>query len=149
MSYTSKRLYRSRNGKFFGVCQGIADWRDLPVEFVRLFVILAFVFTGFFPVGVIYFLAALILPLEPEGQHSGRSSRRDFQRGHGAHRKQRFHGSMYEDERSDERRESRQNIYEDVRDDFNDLKDRVRNMEDQVFDKEKDWDSRFKGNKDQ
>ena len=117
MVYTKKRLYRSRNGRVFGVCQGIADWRDLPVEYIRLFVILAFVFTGFFPVGVLYFLAALILPKEPEGftrQQSG-------------------------NEKSD-----RSRMYEDVSRDFNDLKDRVRNMEDRVFDKERDWDDRFK-----
>lgn len=34
-------------------------------------------------------------------------------------------------------------MYKHARDDFNDLKNRVRNMEDQVFDKEKDWDDRF------
>lgn len=140
MTYTSKRLYKSRNGRIFGVCQGIADWRDLPVEFVRLFVILIFVFTGFFPVGVIYFLAALILPLEPEGyQAEGRG--RDPRRGG---RGRRFHGRMYEAEGRAETQDNRQRMYENVRDSFNDLKDRVQNMEDHVFDKEKDWDDRFK-----
>jgi phage shock protein C len=117
MAYTKKRLYRSRRGKIFGVCQGLADWRDLPVEYVRLFVILLFLFTGFFPVGVLYFLAALILPREPEG-HESRSSRTNSR--------------------------TRERMYEDIHQDFNDLKDRVRNMEDQVFDKEKDWEERFK-----
>jgi len=118
MTYTGNKLYRSRRGKIFGVCQGIADWRDLPVEFVRLFMILAFLFTGFFPVAILYFLAALIIPMEPEGYEGSRKSRGQ-----------------------DESRESK---YENVRRDFNDLKDRIRNMEDKVFDKEKDWEDRFK-----
>ena len=117
MACTKKRLYRSRNGKVFGICQGIADWKDLPVEYIRLFVILAFVFTGFFPVGVLYFLAAIILPKEPEGMNRN--------------------SSRY---RSDSGRDR----YGDAKRDFEDLKNRVRNMESRVFDKEKDWEDRFK-----
>jgi phage shock protein PspC (stress-responsive transcriptional regulator) len=45
----TKKLYRSKHGEVFGVCQGIADWRDLPVGPVRLIVLLAIVFTGIFP----------------------------------------------------------------------------------------------------
>ncbi|MDC7235149.1 MAG: PspC domain-containing protein [Spirochaetales bacterium] len=119
MAYSAKKLYRSRNGKIFGICQGIADWRDLPVDFIRLFMILAFLFTGFFPVGILYFLAALLIPLEPAGY------RDSFTEGN----------------------ENRKDRYENVRRDFNDLKDRVRNMEGRVFDKERDWDERFKKDK--
>lgn len=142
MAYMRKRLYRSRNGRFFGVCQGIANWRDLPVEYVRLFVILAFIFTGFFPVGVLYFLAALILPLEPEAENSGQS-RGNFRYENGPHGNRRSSNRVYEEDRSHGADKSRQSLYENVREDFNNLKDRVRDMEDQVFDKEKDWDDRF------
>ena len=64
-----KRLYRSRDGLLFGVCRGIAEWKDLPVGWVRFFTILAFMSTGFFPVGLIYLLAGLFLPIEPHGYY--------------------------------------------------------------------------------
>ena len=118
MAYAKKRLYRSRNGKIFGVCQGIADWRDLRVEYIRIILIMAFIFTGFFPVGALYFLAALIIPMEPEGYNSC-SDRSEWM--------------------GDKSR-----MYNNVREDFRDLKNRVRNMEEKVFDKEKDWEDRFK-----
>ena len=44
-----KKLYRARNGQVFGVCQGIANWRDLPVDAVRLVMIVIILVTGFFP----------------------------------------------------------------------------------------------------
>ncbi len=116
-TYGTGRLYRSRRGKIFGVCQGLADWRNLPVEYIRIFLIMAFIFTGFFPVGILYFLAALVLPLEPEGQASS------------------------DDFRNTEENRSRR--YESVRREFEDLKEKVKDMEGRVFDKEKDWDERF------
>ncbi len=113
MAYTAHKLYRSRRGKIFGICQGLAEWRDLNVTYIRLFMVIAFLVTGFFPVGILYFLAALLLPLEPEG----------------------FGG--------DEDRERSQDQFDGVRRDFSDLKDRVRKMEERVFDRERDWDNRF------
>lgn len=117
MAYSARKLYRSRRGKIFGICQGIADWRDLPVEYIRIFMILVFIFSGFFPVGILYFLAALIIPVEPEG-----------------YRNTTFGGAD----------DSRKDRFDNVRRDFSDLKDRVKNMEGRVFDKERDWDERFK-----
>lgn len=120
MAYSARKLYRSRRGKIFGICQGIADWRDLPVEYIRIFMILVFIFSGFFPVGILYFLAALIIPVEPAG---------------------------YGESKFGEADEKRKDRYENVRRDFSDLKDRVKNMEGRVFDKERDWDERFKKDK--
>ena len=117
MTYAHKRLYRSRHGKIFGVCRGIADWRNLPVEYIRLFMILAFIFTGFFPVGLIYFLAALVLPMEPEGT-------RDY----------RFSESRNEPGRG----------FENFRREARDLKDRISRMENRIYDKEKNWEERFR-----
>ena len=31
----TRRLYRSRNGEILGVCKGIAEWRDYPVDTPR------------------------------------------------------------------------------------------------------------------
>jgi phage shock protein C len=63
--YNSKRLYRSRKGQMIaGVCAGLAEHFGVDVNLVRL----AFaVFTIFFGVGVLIYLAAwVILPEEGE-----------------------------------------------------------------------------------
>ncbi len=63
-----KRLYRSPRGKIFGVCAGIAEWRDLNVDIVRLIVGISILSTGFFPGALIYLGLALIIPMAYEGQ---------------------------------------------------------------------------------
>jgi phage shock protein C len=74
-SYAGKnKYYRSRDGIIFGICQGIADWRDLPVFYIRLTFFILLIVTGFFPALLIYLIAGIILPLEPE---QGRGSFRD------------------------------------------------------------------------
>jgi len=103
----TKKLYRSRDGKIFGICQGLADWKDLPVKPLRLIVAISIIATSVFPGVLIYALMALIIPLEPS--YSKRYS-------------------------SDQ--ESMRSWYEN-------LKRKVENMEDQIFDKEADWDQRF------
>ncbi len=60
-----KRLYRSPRGKIFGVCAGIAEWRDLNVDIVRLIVGISILSTGFFPGALIYLGIALIVPMAP------------------------------------------------------------------------------------
>mgnify|MGYP001820053864 CR=1 FL=1 len=125
-----KRLYRSRNGMIFGVCQGIADWQELPVGYLRLGVVVALIFTGFFPVGLLYLAAGFFLPLEP------RRGKSDY----------------YERDargKRDYRRESRKEksggfSFDDIKEEFDDLSSRVNRMEDEVIDKEKDWEKRFK-----
>jgi phage shock protein C len=59
-------FYRSRHGKIFGVCQGIADHNGLSVFWLRFFVVILAIFTGFFLVLGIYLAAALLMKLEPE-----------------------------------------------------------------------------------
>lgn len=66
----TKRLYRSPRGKVFGVATGLAEWRDLPADPVRLIVFLTILFTGFFPGALIYLAAALIIPMNPGGSES-------------------------------------------------------------------------------
>jgi phage shock protein C len=48
-----------------GVCKGLADHFDFSVFWTRVIVLLLFLFTGFWPVGVMYIVAGLILKLEP------------------------------------------------------------------------------------
>lgn len=62
---TSKGIYRSRNGLFMGVCKGLADNFDFSVTWFRIIIFILFLFTGFWPVGVMYILAGLILKVEP------------------------------------------------------------------------------------
>lgn len=71
----SRKLYRSRNRAIFGVCRGFAEWKDLPVGWIRFFTLLAFTSTGFFPVGLLYLLAAFLIPLEPYDSSCRDSSR--------------------------------------------------------------------------
>lgn len=42
------------SGWVAGVCAGIADYFGWSVKLIRVLVILAFVFSGFFPVGAVY-----------------------------------------------------------------------------------------------
>lgn len=99
----TKKLYRSRKGEIFGVCQGVADWRDLPVGVLRLIVVISIIATGIFPGILIYALLAIFIPLEPEYENSNFSARSAFEN----------------------------------------LKRKVEDMEEKVFDKERDWDHRF------
>jgi len=57
------KLYRSRDGLVLGVCKGIAEWREFPVGLIRLGFILLVVCAGM--AIWVYFILALILPLEP------------------------------------------------------------------------------------
>ncbi|MCK5686763.1 PspC domain-containing protein, partial [bacterium] len=58
-------LYRSRHGLFMGVCRGLSDHFNLNLFWVRVSVLLVFLFTGFWPIGVIYIIAGLLLKVEP------------------------------------------------------------------------------------
>jgi len=58
-------MYRSRRGLFMGVCRGIAEHLHLSVFWTRVVVFALFLFTGFWPVGVMYIVAGLLLSPEP------------------------------------------------------------------------------------
>ena len=58
-------LYRSRNGIILGVCRGIADYFDFSVFWARVITLLLLFFTGFWPVMILYFVAALLMKPEP------------------------------------------------------------------------------------
>jgi len=64
-AYQRSGPYRSRHGMIFGVCRGLADHFDLPVFWIRVFFVLAMLFTGFWPMGVVYLLVAFLMKLEP------------------------------------------------------------------------------------
>jgi phage shock protein C len=58
-------LYRSRNGAILGVCRGIAEYFDFSLFWVRAITVLLFVFSGIWPIMILYFLAALLMKPEP------------------------------------------------------------------------------------
>ena len=58
-------FYRSRRGIIFGVCRGLAEHLNFSVFWTRVLVLVLFLFTGFWPVGVLYLVAGLLLKPEP------------------------------------------------------------------------------------
>lgn len=64
-SNTSRTLYRSRRGWIFGVCQGLADYADICVIWVRLGALLALMLTGMWPIVLVYIVAAIFLKPAP------------------------------------------------------------------------------------
>lgn len=58
-------FYRSRQGILFGVCRGLAEHFNFSVCWTRVLVLVLFLFTGFWPVGVLYLVAGLLLKPEP------------------------------------------------------------------------------------
>ena len=59
------RLYRSRHKMILGVCRGLADYFRIPAFGVRAAALVLLIGTGFWPIGALYLLAALILKPEP------------------------------------------------------------------------------------
>lgn len=112
----TKKLYRSPRGKIFGVCTGLAEWRDLPADPVRLIVFLVVLATGIFPGALIYLAAALVIPMNPGTSYSNES--------------------IYSDDSPKESEEELKSEYER-------LKRKVEKMESEMFNKERDWDDRF------
>ena len=58
-------LYRSRSGMIMGVCRGIGDYLNFSVFWIRAILIILFLISGFWPVVVLYFLAAILMKSEP------------------------------------------------------------------------------------
>lgn len=58
-------MYRARSAVFLGVCQGLANYFDISVFWLRLLVTLCILFTGLWPGVFLYFMAALLMRLEP------------------------------------------------------------------------------------
>ena len=61
-----KKLYKStKNRVLTGVLGGIAEYLRMDVTVVRLIFIVLLVITGFFPFGLIYIIAAFLIPERP------------------------------------------------------------------------------------
>ncbi len=110
------KLYRSRRGMIFGVCQGIADWKGINAGYLRLTLVILTIFTGFFPFGLLYIAAAFFMPVEP----------------------------AYRERRSEYRRSHVKKGYYDLKQEFEDLASRFNGADRNAGSRERDWDSRFK-----
>ena len=120
---TCKKVYRSDNKMIFGVCQGISDHFDLSVVWIRLGCIATFVLTGFFPLAIFYFVAALIMKPKPKSVGPEPYYEEEF----------------YETEVS-----SRSLSLRRLKSKFEAIEHRIRRMEDYVTNKSYDWERRFR-----
>ena len=116
------RIYRSRNGMIFGVCRGVAEYFDFSVFWVRTIVLSLLLFTGFWPMGVLYILAVLIMKPEPVVPI----------------------GSAYEQEFYDAYLHSRPQAISRLKRRYDSLKRRIQRVEDTVTSSEFNWENRFK-----
>lgn len=62
---TNQGFYRSRHGCLLGVCQGIADWRNMPVIWVRLATVVITLITGFWLGLAVYIIVGLLMKPAP------------------------------------------------------------------------------------
>ena len=123
MEIRTRRWTRSPRGCVLGVATGLAEWRGLPVNLTRLLVLLVMVSTAFFPALIVYLLIALLLP-----EQTSEDVIRDN-----------YHNSDRSSNCS-----SRQKEDDDLKKRYENLKRKVEGMENDLFDREKEWDAHFK-----
>jgi phage shock protein PspC (stress-responsive transcriptional regulator) len=60
-----KKLYRSKSDKMLaGICGGLGSYLNIDPTIIRLIMIVLCIFTVIIPLLIVYFIAALIIPLE-------------------------------------------------------------------------------------
>ena len=100
-----------------GVCRGIAEYFGISVSWTRIITLLLFLFTGFWPVGVMYIVAGLVIKVEPvvpfhtENDHE-------------------FYNSYTQ---------SRESAIQRIKRKFENIERRIQRMEHTVTSKEFDW----------
>jgi len=115
--------YRSRHGMIFGVCRGLAEHLDFSVFWMRIITLGLFLFTGIWPIGVLYLAAAIMMPLEPVVPFQNEADE-EFYKSYTSSRQMALHRLQRTFERLDRR---------------------IRRMEDIVTGKDYDWDQRLNG----
>jgi len=114
---SSRGIYRSRRGIFMGVCRGLAEHFNFSPFWMRIITLLLFLFTGFWPIGVMYIVAGLLLKVEPV------SPLRD-------EKDQEFYDTYTR---------SRQSAIQRVKRKFDNMERRIQRMEHTVTSREFDW----------
>lgn len=115
-------IYRSRNGVFLGVCKGIAEYFDFSVFWVRIALVIVFIFSGFWPVIGVYLVAAFFMKPKPVKPLESEEERE-------------FYDSYVHSPKSAALRLKKK---------FTELERRIRSMEDKVTGREYDWERRFR-----
>jgi len=115
---SSQGIYRSRRGIFMGVCRGLAEYFNFSVVWLRIITLALFLFTGFWPVGVFYIMAGLLIKMEPV---SPLSTEKD----------QEFYDTYTH---------SRQSAIQKIKRKFENIERRIQRMEHTVTSKGFDWD---------
>lgn len=114
-------LYRSRNGIILGVCRGIAEYFDFSLFWVRAITVVLLFFSGFWPIMIIYFIAALLMKPAPViSIHTDEE--------------QEFYNSYIH---------SRQGALDRIRRRYENLEHRIQRMEHAVTAREYNWDNRL------
>ncbi len=123
MAIRTRRWTRSPRGRLFGVVTGLAEWRGLQSDTLRLIVGIITIMTGVVPVAVIYLILALILP---EQRESDIIDYEEEERGYSSTRRYRKWNA--EDASFREK---------------NDIEEEYERLRRNKDDKERDWDNRF------
>ena len=117
-----RALYRSRSGMIFGVCKGLANYLDVSPLLVRVIAVVALFFGGFFPVIVVYVVAAILMKPEPVIPFESEADR-EFYDSYTASRSMAIHR---------------------LKRTYENLDRRIRRMESIVTSRDWSWDSRLK-----
>ena len=115
-------IYRARNGVFLGVCKGIAEYFDLSVFWVRMAMVIVFIFSGFWPVIGVYLVAAFFMKPKPVKPIESEEERE-------------FYDSYVHSPKTAAQRLKKK---------FEELEKRIRRMEDKVTGREYEWERRFR-----
>lgn len=115
-------LYRSRDGLVFGVCKGIADSRGFSVTITRILALAILIFSAIVPFVIGYIILAIVLKPEPIPRLE------DWER----------------DESEITPSQSRGEALRSLKNTFDRLDNRVRQMESRVTEKDFDWEQRLK-----
>jgi len=116
------QLYRSRSGMFLGVCKGLARFLDVPVFWMRVFIVILTFFTGVWPMVGAYLIAGFVIKPEPVLPPDSDEER-----------------AFYDDYVS-----SRTHTLARVKRRFDRLDKRIRRLEDHVTSREFDFDRRLR-----
>lgn len=114
-------IYRARDGVFLGVCKGISEYFDFSLFWIRMGMVVFFIFSGFWPVIGVYLVAAFFMKPKPIKPITSEGERE-------------FYDSYVNSPRTAAHRLKKK---------FRDLDRRIRRMEDEVTAREYDWDRRF------
>jgi len=118
-------LYRSRSGVIMGVCKGLGEYFGFSVTWIRIIAVALLLFTGFWPMVVLYVLAGLLLKPEPAMPFNSEADREFY----------------------DSYAGSRAMALSRLKRKFENLDRRIRRMEDVVTSRDYDWERRMSGNR--